>query len=462
MGVALALKVVVATELQLFGDEAFYWWESQYPAAAYSDLPFLTSALVSLGTSILGDTFLGVRLFFLVLGGLLPLGVFILAEPIVGKRDAYWAALASLIVPMVGTLGLLAIPDVPLVVLCTYLIAVFERALRTGMLRYWFVGGVLNAVGFCIHYRFAAFFAAAGIFLLVCQQGRKQWRKPGLYLALLLTLPGLYPLLSFNLQNEFGGLLFHFSDRHAWEFHPEGLGFWWQQAVLVTPLLFLLLACGVFRAVANARDGDWQSGLIATFSMVYILGFGLLNPWADQRSTTLHWPLPGYVFALVLLPATLRAFWKRWLTSGRRALLVLSIASAKFATLGLIAYASITAWGPYVPASLSQFGTSKMAGWTELFNFTQGLKEAEGISNSLTVTVDYHDAAQIAFARGNDRGIYTTDTERAVRDGRALQLSLWQRDEKALRQMYSGQPALIVLRNEHASGVLFPSTSLSL
>ena len=111
IAVALSLKVVVASQLQLFGDEAFYWWEAQHPAAAYSDLPFATSALVSLGTSILGDSFLGVRLFFLLLGGLLPVAVFLLAHPIVGKRDACWAALASLILPMGGTLGLLAIPS---------------------------------------------------------------------------------------------------------------------------------------------------------------------------------------------------------------------------------------------------------------------------------------------------------------------------------------------------------------
>jgi hypothetical protein len=61
----VAARVVVASSLDLFSDEAFYWLCAQRPALAYADHPFMTAMLVRLGTALLGDTVLGARLAFL-------------------------------------------------------------------------------------------------------------------------------------------------------------------------------------------------------------------------------------------------------------------------------------------------------------------------------------------------------------------------------------------------------------
>ena len=45
----LAIKLVLAAQLPLFVDEAFYWQEGMHPAWAYSDLPALTAWLARLG-----------------------------------------------------------------------------------------------------------------------------------------------------------------------------------------------------------------------------------------------------------------------------------------------------------------------------------------------------------------------------------------------------------------------------
>ena len=47
--VLTAAKVVVAANLDLFGDEAFYWQSSQRPALSYADSPFMTAMLVRAG-----------------------------------------------------------------------------------------------------------------------------------------------------------------------------------------------------------------------------------------------------------------------------------------------------------------------------------------------------------------------------------------------------------------------------
>ncbi|MFT5481472.1 MAG: hypothetical protein ACI9GW_000114 [Halieaceae bacterium] len=459
-------KLFIVVELELFGDEAFYWLEAQRPALAYSDLPFSTSMLVAAGTALVGDNHFGVRLLFLLLGTALPLAVLYLAQPIVGTRDGLYAATFSLCIPMAAGLGILAIPDVPLVVLSVVLLGVFERALRTGLTRYWLAAGALNALGLCIHYRFALFLAAALLFLLVTKKGRAQWRGTGVWYALLLTLPGFWPLLHFNLQNRFGGILFHFSERHAWQFHVEGLGYWWQQALLVTPLIYGLLLWGFTRTVRAGVQGDWQAAMLSLFAALYFFGFGLVAPWADQRSTTLHWPFFGYMVMLVFLPATLRELRTRVSIRYRPWTSVAVMASGMLGVVGVLGYFAITAFADTLPPAMAARGSSKMIGWHDLGEKTSSLiARVEGTGPALIVTGDYHDAAQIAFALKADspaslHTVYSTDTDRAVRDGRVLQLALWQRDERALLeklQSEGGNPAaLVVVRDQQASGGFIP------
>ena len=67
------LKLALAWRLPLFVDEAFYAWEGQRLAWAYSDLPGLTAWLTRLGATVAGDSSLALRLPFLLLGAALVL-----------------------------------------------------------------------------------------------------------------------------------------------------------------------------------------------------------------------------------------------------------------------------------------------------------------------------------------------------------------------------------------------------
>ena len=109
------LKMVLAARLDLYSDEVFYWLESNLPALAYSDLPFVTSQLVRLGTEIFGDTPLGVRFWFLILGTIIPALIFWIAHPLTSINLALQSAILCLCLPLAGFLGLLAVPDVPLI-----------------------------------------------------------------------------------------------------------------------------------------------------------------------------------------------------------------------------------------------------------------------------------------------------------------------------------------------------------
>lgn len=107
-------KLVVAANLDLFWDEAYYWQASSRLDIGYADKPFMTALLVRFGTLMLGDTRLGVRAVYLMIGAAFPFAIYLLARPMVGRRDAVLAAGASLVMPVTALSGVLAFQDVPM------------------------------------------------------------------------------------------------------------------------------------------------------------------------------------------------------------------------------------------------------------------------------------------------------------------------------------------------------------
>ena len=108
------VKTFLAFKLDLYSDEISTLASTQL-ALGYSDLPFMTALLVRLGSSLTDGSALAVRSIFLVMGSTVPLLVYWLAYPITGKQAARQSALISLCLPLGGFLGLLAVPDVPLI-----------------------------------------------------------------------------------------------------------------------------------------------------------------------------------------------------------------------------------------------------------------------------------------------------------------------------------------------------------
>ena len=55
------VKLIVAACTPLASDEALYWRYSRHLAAGFIDHPFVNPLMIRLGTSVFGDTPLGVR-----------------------------------------------------------------------------------------------------------------------------------------------------------------------------------------------------------------------------------------------------------------------------------------------------------------------------------------------------------------------------------------------------------------
>src|SRR5688500_7739650 len=212
----LMLKLIVAARLPLFVDEAFYWQEGHHLAAAYSDLPGLTAWLARLGVTLGGEHAFALRAPFLLIAALVPLLVVRIASREFGERQGWLAGCFALLLPLAGTLGLLALPDVMMALaslLCLDAGARLLRAVSTGAAIELALGLALGALS---HYRFAAIIGVGCIALLLLPEGRRALRDVRVWLAIIVGALSWWPLLAWNLDNADAGLQFQLVDRHPW------------------------------------------------------------------------------------------------------------------------------------------------------------------------------------------------------------------------------------------------------
>lgn len=430
----LLAKVFFATVLDLYSDEVFYWLASNNPALAYSDLPFMTALLIGLGSSLDPGSTFAARLLFITLGSCLPFLVYWIAKPVSSPKQAVESAALSLCLPLGGFLGLLAVPDVPLIFFGLLSIGFFERALREDKIFHWLGTGVFVALGLCTHYRFFAYPAAAVIFLCWYEPQRWQWRNSKFWMAAGIASLGFIPVIWFNFAHQLSSASFYFIERHPWEFHASGLLHVFKQAGLVTPPLYAAFAITLYYMFQQARNRNCFAAFALTLSLINIVTYMILAPWTDATSTSIHWPLSGYFPLLVFLPQSLGMIyiWISARLSAKHAYFLVAAIPAIGFTGTLVAFVGVgsQAYQEELQALLGQGVLSnKMAGWREFSSTTSKVlaSEFEG-SPAIIVTDNYYTAAQVEFA-GISNEVYTYDRKKAVRDGRIFQYQLWQKDE---------------------------------
>lgn len=438
-----ALKLVLAATLAPFGDEAFYWQESRHPALSYSDLPPLTAWLIASGEALFGHGVLAMRAPFLLLGALLPLLVVRLANRVGGGGLGWQAGTWATLLPLGGSLGVLALPDVPLAFAVLATAGAFERAVSRGWWRDWAGGGFWLAIAGLTHYRAAMLWLALLAILLLYRSGRQLWRTPGLWLAGLLGAAGLVPTLLFNMRHDWSGLSFQALDRHPWRLQLEGVLQLPEQALVTTPLLWLLLLAALVAAWRRPRRSPaWM--VFGGMAGVFIVGYVLLGMFADSLRFRVHWPLPGYLLLAVLLPSVLDE-WRdaaraRWLAALQPAAALLALAGLMlvFAWLGA---AALTA-GSTAMAHHKAY-PKNLVGWRESGAHARHLLGE--YDDTLLVADNFMLAAQLDFQLDGIRMVYSLDHPLNGKHGRAMQLAIWQRDGQALRRHPDGTPVLLVV-----------------
>lgn len=433
----LILKTIVAAHLSPFGDEAFYWQESRHPAWGYSDLPPLTAWLIWLGERIAGHGVLGMRWPFLLLGSALPWVMVAFGRRAFDPLTGWQAGLLCLVLPLAGTLGVMALPDVPLTLAIALALHALLGAMAHDRRRDWLLLGVALALAWLTHYRAAMAMLAGLLLLLGSPRGRMQWRRGGLWLALAIAALGLVPLLVSNWRQHGAGLAFQLTERNPWHFHADALVQPLEQALACTPVLYVALLWALWRSWRRRGEGaPWD--VISWSALGFLLPYFLLGLFADDLRFRAHWPLPGYLPLLAALPALTGQAGRgwRWLTTTGAALAALG------SLLGL-GYLALAASGQRVDVlAANKAFPANFVGWRESAATAQALLDRK---DAVLVADDFMLAAELEFQLDGRRPVYSLDGPLNAKHGRAPQLAIWQRDEAGLRAAHAGAPMLLVV-----------------
>ena len=428
----VALKLAIASRLPLFVDEAFYWLEGQHPAWAYSDLPGLTAWLIRIGTEVFGDGLLAVRLPFIAISALVPWWIAWLTRREFGAEAGWLSGCLALLFPLLGSLGVMALPDAILALATVLCLDAGVRLLR-GVSH---GGAVLLALGLALgalsHYRFIAVIGVGIVALLCLPRGREALRDPRVWIAIAAGAAAWIPLLAWNVDNAEAGLRFQMVDRHPWALHAEGWRFLVIQAVFVTPLLFAALLVAAWRM---RRLPDDAARFLALSGGLLVVGFFVLGFVADTERVSFHWPLPGYL-ALLPLAGFVLLGWPRWLRAATWGLLVVG-----FVAVNTYYFAVSTPQVRERAAELKWY-PSNFAGWDELADAVRE-ELAAMPADTVLVADNFKIGAELGFALG-DPAIRVLDHPINRHHGRAPQLGLWglQLDDRAELE---GRPALLVI-----------------
>jgi len=147
----MGLRAVVAAQAPLAFDEAYYWLWSKSLATGYLDHPPLIAYVIRLGTTIFGDTPLGVRAVPLLLltgatWAVWRSGAVLLRSEAGGAT----AAVFFNVTLMSGTVGLAATPDSPAMAAAAFFVFCLAQVAETERPAWWLAAGVAGGFACCV------------------------------------------------------------------------------------------------------------------------------------------------------------------------------------------------------------------------------------------------------------------------------------------------------------------------
>ncbi len=290
--------------IQLTEDEAYQWVWSKHLAISYYSKPPLIAFTQFAGTSIAGDTVLGVRLFSPIIAAVLSFIILRFFAREFNARAGFLLLLVVTATPLLGVGAVLMTVD-PLSVLfwTAAMIAGWRAVQEKALTCDWLWVGLWMGLGFLSKYTALAQLICLALFFLVWPPARKQLRRPGPYLALVVTLLLTTPVLVWNYQHGWITLS-HLADNagahERWKptlrYLADFLG---SEFALLNPVFFVGF---VWAAVALWKGRRHDGRLVYLFCMGGPLFLGYLLHSFKGRVLP-NWIAPSVVPLLCLMVA---------------------------------------------------------------------------------------------------------------------------------------------------------------
>jgi 4-amino-4-deoxy-L-arabinose transferase-like glycosyltransferase len=345
--------------LDLAPDEAHYWdWSRHLDWSYYSKGP-LVAYLIRLGCllaggwarSMTGNEMLAVRLPAVCCGGLMLIGLYVLAVQVYQREKLGLAVVAAALVmpPVIAGATLMTI-DAPYTCCWTWSLVLGHRAIFNKSSWAWAATGLVVGLGILAKYTMLLWFPSFGLFLLLRPEYRRLFLRPGPWIMTAVAGVLCFPILIWNMQHHWVSFR-HVSGQAGIE---PGLGIRWLgpleyvaiQAALLLGFWFLVWLRALWQGRHSAMASETYLWSMSVVTFCLFLAFSI------RTSEEPNWPVAGYLSGLVLA--------MNWLgvelgtqRLGYRRLLQSSIAGTSLLGLVLIAFMHHSEWVHPVLAGLA-------------------------------------------------------------------------------------------------------------
>ena len=302
LAVIMALRVFLGASAPLSMDEAYAVAVSrEYSLSFFDHAPLGFWSPVASAQLLGAENPFTFRLFGFVFGFFTAIMLARCGALLGGVQAGIWTLLLYAIAPayMLGSASIL--PDTPMlmgaVVSIYWLMRVTLEQKRAPM-RYWVWAGIGLAIALMSKYQAALIPISVFVFMLTTRQGRTWFLQPGPYIAALIGLVGLAPVIIWNLSNDWASFAFHTS-RAGEGLKPLRFAVMiGGQALFLLPPLLLLAIWRLWHAFVD-RPGRSVELLLALVALGPIILFHYIYMTSSQSLA--HWTMPGWIFAVPLV-----------------------------------------------------------------------------------------------------------------------------------------------------------------
>jgi dolichol-phosphate mannosyltransferase len=258
VGYTLLLRLVYLGLPDLLPEEAYYWNYAQHPSLGYLDHPPMVAWLITMGTSLFGDTEFGVRAGSFLCWCVSAVFSFCFARNLYDKETALRSVMFVAVFPAFFAFGFFALPDAPLVASWSGALYFLERALLAEKRWAWWGLGVCIGVGMLSKYTIALLGLATLVFILIDKKSLSWLRRPEPYIAVVLAAVLFLPVVIWNYENDWASFGFQTVRRVS---SPASFSL----QLLVGAILLMITPVGAlsaFQAVFTRSGSGFQSAFM--------------------------------------------------------------------------------------------------------------------------------------------------------------------------------------------------------
>ncbi|MGD8715897.1 MAG: glycosyltransferase family 39 protein [Desulfobacterales bacterium] len=239
IGYAVILRILYSGSVELLHEEAYYWNYAQHLDIGYLDHPPMVGWLIWVFTTFLGHSEIAVRTGALVCWLVTAFYAYRLAYALDGLRMALGTLLFVALLPFFFSVGLIMIPDAPLVACWAGSLYYLYRSLIEERSAAWVGVGIFMGLGLLSKYTMVLLGIAAFMFMLADRRSRHWFLRLEPYLSVLIAALLFAPVLFWNADHQWVSFFFQGPKRFSGRFDfdlPDLIGC---MLVLLTPTGFL-------------------------------------------------------------------------------------------------------------------------------------------------------------------------------------------------------------------------------